>query len=549
MALFSVAGLETFKQVEFRERSRQLDELLRGDFRSIEQEVKDRFPNSRDIREHYLPFVSRFAQELTAGLYSRRVQRVFTGKGVTQPQYQKLRDVYDASGFDRFMLDVHRSLLVQNTVLVAVMPMTPDKVKLLHFAPWQFNIEHADPIFADDIQAASKVELRVPVQSVKDGQATVYGSMILTPDLCYIEDGGKKRGVYREDLKNPFGFIPVVALRTQSPLPGRFEAPLNESILNMAVTMCLQESDNQAILHHQSWGQKVITGGHAGTVMEEVSVGPDKILVLNHSGLPDAPSPDLKIVQGNPPLSQITNWMESRLRLLCSMFDLSAENFLKHNTSTTATARASARHDRQQAIERVRPVLEQAEQDLVRLISGVLNQMGAVQVPKTVAVEVTFNNYEPSVDLLHEAQATDMRVKMGLISPVQLVAEAENLTRAQAISKIKQNLADLEEVGLSLVDEQQTETTQDQEDKEVPGLELPSDVITTLNGAQIQSAQGIIEAVAEGKLPRSTAKEMLIQFLGIEPGIAERILGPIGKGFKPTQPEPAPAPAQGAQNV
>ena len=107
--------------------------------------------------------------------------------------------------------------------------------------------------------------------------------------------------------------------------------------------------------------------------------------------------------------------------------------------------------------------MEDAEQGLVQLISKILNQMGAVQVPQTVSVEVSYNNYEPSVDLLHEAQATDMRIKMGLISPVQLVAEAENLTRAQAISKIKQNLADLEDVGLAAkeVEPIQTEEVSD----------------------------------------------------------------------------------------
>lgn len=54
-----------------------------------------------------------------------------------------------------------------------------------------------------------------------------------------------------------------------------------------------------------------------------------------------------------------------------------------------------------------------------------------------------------------------------------------------------------------------------------------------LNGAQIQSALEIITQLSTGQIPRDSAKQMLIEFLGIDSNTAERILGNIGKGFKP----------------
>ena len=58
-----------------------------------------------------------------------------------------------------------------------------------------------------------------------------------------------------------------------------------------------------------------------------------------------------------------------------------------------------------------------------------------------------------------------------------------------------------------------------------------------LNGAQVSAAQGIVEATAAGRLPRSTAVAMLEAFFVMPRAQAEAILGTVGAGFTPT-PEP-----------
>ena len=57
-----------------------------------------------------------------------------------------------------------------------------------------------------------------------------------------------------------------------------------------------------------------------------------------------------------------------------------------------------------------------------------------------------------------------------------------------------------------------------------------------LNGAQVTAAQGIVEAVAAGNLPRDTGLNMLIEFFSIPPAAANRIMGRVGMGFVAATP-------------
>ncbi len=76
---------------------------------------------------------------------------------------------------------------------------------------------------------------------------------------------------------------------------------------------------------------------------------------------------------------------------------------------------------------------------------------------------------------------------------------------------------------------------------------------SALNGAQVQAAQAIVQAVATGQLPRDSAVAMLSRFFQIDAPDAEAILGTVGKGFVPSslptaQPTAAPsAPFPGDQ--
>lgn len=63
---------------------------------------------------------------------------------------------------------------------------------------------------------------------------------------------------------------------------------------------------------------------------------------------------------------------------------------------------------------------------------------------------------------------------------------------------------------------------------------------TVLNGAQVQAAQSIVQAVANGELPRDSGVSMLQTFFNLTPEIAEHIMGSSGNPDVPTTPNPKP---------
>jgi phage-related protein (TIGR01555 family) len=88
-----------------------------------------------------------------------------------------------------------------------------------------------------------------------------------------------------------------------------------------------------------------------------------------------------------------------------------------------------------------------------------------------------------------------------------------------------------------------------------PALNDPEavDPRTALNGAQVSSMVEIITLVAKGDLPRETGVELLTAAFPLTRQQADKIMGPVGKGFK-VEPAPVPpafgqAPKPNVQNI
>lgn len=68
---------------------------------------------------------------------------------------------------------------------------------------------------------------------------------------------------------------------------------------------------------------------------------------------------------------------------------------------------------------------------------------------------------------------------------------------------------------------------------------------TALNGAQVTSLLEIISAVVDGRLPRDSAVQMIVMAFNKTPEEADKVLGSVGKGFKPKEePKPEAVPGQ-----
>lgn len=65
---------------------------------------------------------------------------------------------------------------------------------------------------------------------------------------------------------------------------------------------------------------------------------------------------------------------------------------------------------------------------------------------------------------------------------------------------------------------------------------------TALNGAQVEALMAVVQAVAEGQLPRATGIEIIVAAFPVSREDAERIMGEVGKTFEPKAPEAQQAP-------
>ena len=438
--------VDVIDEVRFRSRSRQLDELLRGDYRSIKNELRKVFPKTNGLQERYVPLVQRFAHELSADLYAKPVQRRFGNASTATEVFQKLRRIYSDSDLDQVMLHAHKELLVQQTVIMVPVRQDDGRFFVHVFSPWQFEIEYGDTLKAADLQSAKSISIKIPIQN--EAGAVVYGRMYLDKTVAYYDVPGGVRPLVGDNINHGLGVIPAIGVRSEDPMPGRYEAPINDAILNDAVALMVSESDTELLVHNQAWGQRVLQGAQLGQMVEELQVGPEKVLAL-YSMDPTAPTPELKIVQGQPPLSQITGWNESRLRLLCSMFDLSPDAFLKNHTRTTATARAADARDRADAAMRFVSIFQRAETELVRMIAKISNRTDPVQIPEDLTISVRFARHMPYADPLHEAQALQIQIQTGVLSPVEYLMARDGLSREGARSRIRQNMAEINELGIN----------------------------------------------------------------------------------------------------
>ena len=72
-----------------------------------------------------------------------------------------------------------------------------------------------------------------------------------------------------------------------------------------------------------------------------------------------------------------------------------------------------------------------------------------------------------------------------------------------------------------------------------PGAEVTKAADTALNGAQITSLREIVMSAAVGEIPRESALALILAgFPAIDQAEADRILGPIGRGFVPAPDSP-----------
>lgn len=439
------ANVNIWDAAKFAEQSRHLDLLARGDFSPIQVYLDAAFPNT-DLPIRAIPFVQRYVAEL-AGLYARPVVRRFFGTGLADPQWQKLQAVYAASQIDRRLKRVEASLWTQNTAIALVMPVSVGQVRLQQILPWQIEeIQTDDAMRADDPATWTRLDAQVPI-SVLHNQVAM-GRLTLTRTKAVRIVDGIEVGIYAEDGSHPFGRVPVAVAYRVAPDEGRSLAPINEAVLNLQVSISLQEADNENIVRNCAFPQKWIRNATLRQMVETISHGPDKFMALMGSGDPSAQPPELAVAQGQVPVTELVNFAEHKMRLYCSTLGLDPATFLRSNTATTAAARLFSAQDRAVVRNDILPVLALFETDVLRCVREVLELREPMRFPRDLGVTASYQMAEPEPDPQSAAQALTAEIAVGVSSPVDPVMRRDGVSRTEALRTVQTNLAESRALGL-----------------------------------------------------------------------------------------------------
>lgn len=442
---FSIGSVQKYDQSAYRSMSRQLDLLAQGDFSPVADEIQRKFKDT-DLDVRAIPFVQRYVAELS-GMYAKPVVRRFQPNSLATAEWQKLQAVYSASRVDRALYEFEQGLWIQNCAIAIVMPAGLDRVHIAHINPWQVEqIDSDDAMRADDPATWTKFLALVPASS-RDNTVT-FQQMELTRTHAWRYIDGVKVGVYAADGSHPFKRVPVQVVHRVDPDEGRALPAINEAVLNLQLALSLQDADNELIVRACAWPQKVIENAEIGQQVESVSLGPDKIFSLTKSDALSAVGPKLAIVQGQVPVTELVTFAEHKIRMYCTMLGLDASNFLRVNTAVTTSARLYSAQDRQAQRDKIIPCLDELEAGLLRDIVDVLNLNAVLRLPRNLGVEVTRNAVDPSPDRQSDAQALDAEVKLGISSPVDVVAARDNIGRTEALRKVQTNLDEARALGL-----------------------------------------------------------------------------------------------------
>ena len=420
----------------FRDNSKQLDDLYRGDFSSIRDELKKAFPNSENIQERFVRFAGRVAQE-QATLYTRPPRREWSG--VNRAQRDKLDEIWQASGFDDELQCAHERLVLQQTMVCTVTPDGLRRYRLHQWAPHEFAVKPAHGSAWADVTRAQSVEVLWPI-AVIDEQVWYGIARIDATGARIVTNQGQEAPLFPGLPAGAFGGLPLFALRSAKPSLGRFAAPIAEDVLATTIAMCLAESDLELNLHYQAWGQRVIEPGPDAVppqnMVDKLPVGVDRIAVL------PAPGAKMVMVQGQPAVQAYIDFREHILKTAATMHDMSPSRFSKANTAQTGAARAADMKDREEARAAYKRIMIRAEREMLAMIVRMSNLYGdPLPLPETARLEaIHYAEYEPPADPLAEAQAHAETDRTGETSPVLRVAARHNIPLAAAERRLVDNL-------------------------------------------------------------------------------------------------------------
>jgi len=474
--------------------TRLLWQYLRSDMRDAEDERRRRFPVTWG--KHLLkpvPLVRRLAME-QAQLYLNAPQRTFSS--LDPPAHARMLDAYRRAAADDVLLSAHQQLCGLNNATVWIWPDGRGGVRFLLPPPHDQAVEMADPTSHDEADVG-KWFVRLPVgQDVATG-ITAYGTAMVTPTRAeWTTDAPGDlvgRGLWADDGSNPIGMIPAVRLRNALPSPGEFWAPANEALLMCQRAVQEDATSIGVVALHQTAGQAVLSGVPHATA-SEIELGPETVV-----GLSD-PDHRFEFVQADPRLDAYRGVVDHYLKMTVALQGMSPASVLK-SSAMTALAKRLDNLDRQVEQRRHVNELSRVEARIADAVRGWINHQAGVEVVPPTTVSVSYREPVQIVDELHQAQALERLVAMGITTPAEDLSRREAMSMDEARQRVADNLADKGALAA---------------DTGAAGA--------ALNGAQVAAALSVAERVGAGQLTVEGGVAFMIEALGVTDDTARRML-------------------------
>lgn len=505
--------------------------------------------------------------EALAVLYTRPPEVRHAAENDDEQTLSDFRKALASAGLWASMPRVQKLVIGCNEYLIRVYAYEDGRVRFRPVAP-DYVIAKANPEIPDDPIEVRELRLRKvngrsfwtwDVWSIEDTSYPVHriekvaeNASFSGADLTIDVYGRSMSGPgYPETFRRSDGtpVLPYVMYHKQRSGDQIWNPYEGRELVSGTLTNSVIASFTMHVLRDCSWPQRWVANAQPAGLdasdvdnrgaRSEIVTDPSALLVLENL---DPSNPTIQVGQWQPgadplKLTEVGDRYASRL---AKEGGVPASDMQRASDPRSGYAIALDNAGKREVQRRFAPHFEHSDRQTIALAAIALNRATGSSLPED-GYEVVYREIPLSADELrarreHVLELLDANMMRRIDAYMHL---NPGISREQA-EKDLENMLDGErsvEVSASAGTESGVEVDVDAERTTQPDelIEGGANPVASLNGAQVQAAQGIVTEVAMGQLPRDSGVQMLSKFFNIEIEDAELIMGTVGRGFTPTE--------------
>lgn len=498
-------------------KSLQLEQFRNFNFSSMKRELDALFSVPFPLRN--VPLAYRASVD-GAGQYDKPAMREWPG--ASSLEQDRVNAVYRDLRVHKVLQNAEQAGVLQNSYLLGCWPDQSGRLRLHTFLPYQIvDVVISDPDASEDITAADLVVLARTVRRQNgphSSSAWVALIELSATEAWHVLPDGVRVGVFAPDGHNPLGRIPLVyTARTRptvDPSQGTLSAvesvvpEVSDDILSCQIGISIACSRGENVTLRQSHVKVIVSGEDSGDTPIEVQDRPDGIIVL----------PGDVTVQAlalQPSTDKLIRAAETTMHFL-SQFRYFRPEAYQASIVTGSARRADALgFDASQ--QRGSTRCDDVESDLYDLVRDVYNatQRTALKLPD-VPVKVTHRYVKSAENALQEQQALRDKLANLMTDHITEIAREEGISEDAARKLAERRLKDLVDFASPKAGEAPPVAVDDAVSIDIDQLDEATEPMlsdeaadvqdTALNGAQIQSLEGIVKSVSAREMAPEAAK-------------------------------------------